>query len=183
MLRHGHEEATCKTAQYLCFTLRSEGFALEIAKVREVLDVTTLTKIPRMPDYLSGVINLRGSVVRVMDLGQKLGMDAIVRGKNTCIMIVEMESGGSLVEIGLLTDEVLMVLDFAEEEIEAVPRMGTRLDTQFIQGMGRIEGEKFLILLDIDRVLAESGEIVLVALPENAPSEGTAPAAGEEAYL
>ena len=78
---------TGHATQYLTFTLRDEGFAIEIAKVREVLDVTTMTKIPRMPEYLSGVINLRGNVVPVMDLGQKLGMGTIEHTKNTCVMM------------------------------------------------------------------------------------------------
>ncbi len=150
-----------QATQYLTFVLRDEGFAIEIGKVREVLDVTTLTRIPRMPDYLSGVINLRGSVVPVMDLGQKLGMGPISHTKNTCIMIVELEVEGAMVEMGVLTDSVQMVLDLQAEEIEAVPRMGTNLNTEFIKGMGRQGEDKFLIILDIDRVLASEGEAAL----------------------
>lgn len=150
-----------QATQYLTFVLRDEGFAIEIGKVREVLDVTTLTRIPRMPDYLSGVINLRGSVVPVMDLGQKLGMGVISHTKNTCIMIVELEVEGTMVEMGVLTDSVQMVLDLQAEDIEAVPRMGTNLNTEFIKGMGRHGEDKFLIILDIDRVLASEGEAAL----------------------
>ncbi|MFZ5774579.1 MAG: chemotaxis protein CheW [Thermodesulfobacteriota bacterium] len=155
------ESATQQTTQYLTFTLRDEGFAIEIGKVREVLDVTTLTKIPRMPDYLSGVINLRGSVVPVMDLGQKLGMGTISHTKNTCIMIVELEVENNMVEMGVLTDSVQMVLDLQDDAIEAVPRMGTNLNTEFIKGMGRHGDDKFLIILDIDKVLASEGEASL----------------------
>ena len=141
-------EATAQQgAQYLTFVLRGEGFAIEISRVREVLDVTTLTKIPRMPDYLCGVINLRGNVVPVMDLGQKLGMKVIEHTKNTCIMIVELEVEGSMVEMGVLTDSVQMVLDLQAEDIEAVPKMGTNLNTEFIKGMGRQGEDKFLIIL------------------------------------
>ena len=150
-----------QATQYLTFVLRDEGFAVEIHKVREVLDVTTLTKIPRMPEYLAGVINLRGSVVPVMDLGQKLGMGAISHTKNTCIMIVELEVEGAMVEMGVLTDSVQMVLDLQAEDIENVPRMGTNLNTEFIKGMGRQGEDKFLIILDIDRVLASEGEAAL----------------------
>ncbi|MEW6593545.1 MAG: chemotaxis protein CheW [Thermodesulfobacteriota bacterium] len=150
-----------QATQYLTFVLRDEGFAIEIGKVREVLDVTTLTRIPRMPEYLSGVINLRGSVVPVMDLGQKLGMGVISHTKNTCIMIVELEVEGAMVEMGVLTDSVQMVLDLQAEDIEAVPRMGTNLNTEFIKGMGRQGEDKFLIILDIDRVLASEGEAAL----------------------
>lgn len=150
------DDSTLQTTQYLTFTLRAENFAIEIGKVREVLDVSTLTKIPRMPDYLSGVINLRGSVVPVMDLGQKLGMDAIVHAKSTCIMILDLEVAGNLMEIGVLTDSVQMVLDLQTEEIEAVPRMGTDINTDFLKGIGR-HGEKFLLLLDIDKVMESEG--------------------------
>lgn len=155
------ESSEQQATQYLTFVLRDEGFAIEIGKVREVLDVTTLTRIPRMPEYLSGVINLRGSVVPVMDLGQKLGMGPVQQAKNTCIMIVELEVESTMVEMGVLTDSVQMVLDLQAEDIEAVPRMGTNLNTEFIKGMGRQAEDKFLIILDIDRVLASEGEATL----------------------
>jgi purine-binding chemotaxis protein CheW len=149
-----------QTNQYLSFTMRDENFAIEISKVREVLDVSTLTRIPRMPDYLSGVINLRGNVVPVMDLGLKLGMTAIAQGRNTCIMIVEVRVDGVDVEMGVLTDSVQMVLDLPPEAVEPVPRMGTDLNTDFIKGMGR-QDDKFLIILDIDAILATEGKAVL----------------------
>lgn len=156
-----NETVQSQATQYLTFMLREEGFAIEISKVREVLDVTTMTRIPRMPEYLSGVINLRGNVVPVMDLGQRLGMGTIEYTKNTCIMIVELEVDGNLVEMGVLTDSVQMVLDLNPEDIESVPKMGTNLNTEFIKGMGRQTEEKFLIILDIDKVLASEGEASL----------------------
>lgn len=179
------EEVVQDSAQYLTFTLRDEGFAIEIAKVREVLDVTTMTKIPRMPKYLSGVINLRGNVVPVMDLGLKLGMGTIKYTKNTCIMIVELEVEGNMVEMGVLTDSVQMVLDLQAEDIEAVPRMGTNLNTEFIKGMGRQSEDRFLIILDIDMVLASEGEAVLRdmdadVVPQSAGAEEDVAAAGAE---
>ncbi|MDG4474559.1 chemotaxis protein CheW [Thiovibrio frasassiensis] len=155
------ETVQSQATQYLTFMLREEGFAIEISKVREVLDVTTMTRIPRMPEYLSGVINLRGNVVPVMDLGLKLGMGSIEYCKNTCIMIVELEVDANLVEMGVLTDSVQMVLDLNPEDIESVPKMGTNLNTEFIKGMGRQSEEKFLIILDIDKVLASEGEAAL----------------------
>ena len=156
-----NETVQSQATQYLTFMLREEGFAIEISKVREVLDVTTMTRIPRMPEYLSGVINLRGNVVPVMDLGQRLGMGTIEYTKNTCIMIVELEVDTNLVEMGVLTDSVQMVLDLNPEDIESVPKMGTNLNTEFIKGMGRQTEEKFLIILDIDKVLASEGEATL----------------------
>lgn len=150
------------SSQYLSFTLRDEDFAVEIFKVREVLDVATLTRIPRMPSYLSGVINLRGNVVPVVDLGLKLGMDPVKKTINTCIMIMEIEVDAETAPVlmGVLTDAVQAVLELDPENIEAVPRMGTNLNTDFIKGMGRHE-DKFLILLDIDKVLASEGEATL----------------------
>ncbi len=150
------------SSQYLSFTLRNEDFAVEIFKVREVLDVATLTKIPRMPKYLCGVINLRGNVVPVVDLGLKLGMPPVEKTINTCIMIMEItvEDAAEAVLMGVLTDAVQAVLDLDSANIEDVPPMGTNLNTDFIKGMGRHD-EKFLILLDIDKVLASEGESAL----------------------
>lgn len=148
--------------QFLSFILRDEFFAVEIFKVREVLDVTTLTRIPRMPQYLAGVINLRGTVVPVMDLGLKLGMGEIVRGVATCIMIMEIRVPGEHNDVlmGVLTDAVQEVLELPAEDIEPVPKMGVNLNTDFIKGMGR-QGERFMILLDIDKILSTEGELLL----------------------
>lgn len=142
--------------QYLSFTLRHEHFAVEISRVREVLDVTTLTRIPRMPAYLAGVINLRGNVLPVVDLGLKLGMPPVEKTVHTCIMIVEIEikEDEEKVNIGVLTDMVLEVLDLNEEEIQPTPKMGCQLNTEFIRGMGH-QDDKFLILLDIDKILSD----------------------------
>ncbi len=163
-------EQTIDSRQYLSFILRNEHFAVVIDKVREVLDVTTLTRVPRMPDYICGVINLRGAVVPVIDLGFRLGMDPIDHTVNTCIMIVEISIEGeeSVVEMGVLTDAVQEVMDLSPADIEPTPAMGSGLNTEFILGMGR-QDEKFLILLDLDKVLAAEGEAVLRDIP--APSE------------
>lgn len=174
------ETSQQQATQYLTFTLREEGFAIEIAKVREVLDVTTMTKIPRMPDYLSGVINLRGNVVPVMDLGQKLGMGQIKYTKNTCIMIVELEVENAMVEMGVLTDSVQMVLDLHADDIESVPKMGTNLNTEFIKGMGRQSEDKFLIILDIDMVLSSEGEAALRDMDSGSLAQVAAEAAAVE---
>ena len=164
------------SSQFLSFTLRGEHFAVEINKVREVLDVSALTRIPRMPDYLSGVINLRGAVVPVVDLGLKLGMDLIKNDVNTCIIIVEVsvEEQSEAVMMGVLTDGVQAVLDLHSEEIESVPKMGTGIDTDFIKGMGR-DGDKFLILLDINRVLVAEGKAALQDLAGAEQVVATAP--------
>ena len=169
--------ASSTSSQYLSFILRDEHFAVAIDKVREVLDVTTLTRVPRMPDYIAGVINLRGSVVPVVDLGYRLGMAPVEKTVNTCIMIVEIEveDAEEPVAMGVLTDAVQEVLDLSAEDIEPTPAMGSGLNTDFIRGMGR-RGDKFLILLDIDKVLTSEGEAMLRDLPEAAAHLSAAPA-------
>jgi purine-binding chemotaxis protein CheW len=151
---HAQEMAvqTEETHQYLTFTLGEEDFALEIGKVREVLDFTTITKVPRMPDFLRGVINLRGNVVPVIDLKQKLGMGAIAQSVDTCIVIVEILIDDEKTQMGALADSVKEVTEIDPRDISPPPKLGIRVDNDFIRGMGRQE-EKFLIILDIDRVL------------------------------
>lgn len=153
------ERAEVTSSQYLTFIVRDEDFAVEIYKVREVVDFTKFTRVPRMPEYLSGVINLRGNVVPIIDLGLRLGMAPIEKTVNTCIMIMEIsvDGEGMPVHIGVLSDAVQEVVDLTPDKIEAVPKMGTKLNTDFIKGMGR-QGEKFIILLDIDRLLSSENE-------------------------
>jgi len=148
-----NDKATTETAQYLTFGLGEEEFALEITKVREVMDYTAITKVPRMPEFLSGVINLRGNVVPVIDLRLKLGMSATKKTADTCIVIMEIEVDGELIDMGALADSVQEVIDLDPAQIEPPPRLGTKLNTEFIQGMGKRD-DKFLIILNIDKVLA-----------------------------
>jgi len=140
--------------QYLTFTLGEENFALEISKVREVLDYTTITRVPRMPDFLRGVINLRGNVVPVIDLRLKLGMNATEKNLDTCIVIAEIMIDGELTQVGALADSVKEVISLEAARISPPPRLGTKLKSKFIRGMGKLD-EGFLIILDIDKVLSE----------------------------
>ncbi|WP_235264125.1 chemotaxis protein CheW [Geoalkalibacter ferrihydriticus] len=149
------EDGFNETNQYLTFKLDGEIFALGIAKVREVLDYTAITKVPKSPDFMRGVINVRGGVVPVIDLRVKFGMAPTPQTVNTCIIIVEIAMEGETTVLGVLADQVEEVLDLDPAQIEPAPRIGTRLRTEFIQGMGKRE-EQFIILLDIDRVF--SGE-------------------------
>jgi purine-binding chemotaxis protein CheW len=139
--------------QYLTFLLGDEVFSLEISKVREVLDYTIITRVPRMPEYLQGVINLRGGVVPVVDLRLKFGMPAADVTVSTCIIIVEATVSDEQVVLGLLADSVQEVLELDQESIKPAPRIGTKLDTAFIKGMGR-QNDRFIIILDIDRVFS-----------------------------
>ncbi len=144
---------TISTTQYLTFKLDDEVFALDITKVREVLDFTTITKVPRTPEFMRGVINLRGSVVPVVDLRLKFGMSKTEKTVNTCIIIVEVMVDGDTVVLGALADSVQEVIELGSENIEPAPKIGTRLRTEFIKGMGR-QDDRFSIILDIDKVFS-----------------------------
>jgi purine-binding chemotaxis protein CheW len=141
------------TRQYLTFKLGGEVFAIDVSKVREVLDFTSITKIPRTPDFMSGVINLRGNVVPVVDLRLCFEMSRTEKTVNTCIVVMEMSLEGESTVIGALADSVEEVIDLEPEQIQPAPRMGTQIRTDFIKGMGRREAE-FIMILDIDRVFS-----------------------------
>ena len=149
-----------QTSLYLTFRLGDEVFALEISQVREVLDYPQITRVPRMPEFMRGVINLRGSVVPVVDLRLKFGMSATERTVNTCIIIAELEVEGERTLLGALADSVQEVVDLEAGQIEPPPRLGASVDARFIRGMGKRE-EGFVIILDVDRVFS-TGELALV---------------------
>jgi purine-binding chemotaxis protein CheW len=161
------------TAQYLTFKLGDELFALDIGMVREVLDFTVITKVPQTPHYMRGVINLRGSVVPVVDLRLKFGMTIAEKTVNTCVIIVEVELGGEKTVMGAMADAVQEVLDLDPDQIEPPPRIGTKLDTSFIRGMAK-HADQFIIILDIDKVFQEN-ELELV-LDGTVPTKGAADA-------
>jgi purine-binding chemotaxis protein CheW len=142
-----------ETTQYLTYKLGEEVFALDISKVREVLDFTTVTKVPRTPEFMRGVINLRGSVVPVVDLRLKFGMTKTEKTVNTCVIIVEVTVDRETTVLGALADSVQEVMDLGPGNIEPAPRIGTKLDTDFIKGMGKHD-ERFIIILDIDKVFS-----------------------------
>lgn len=146
-------EAITETKQYLTFKLDSEIFALDVATVREVLDFTTVTKIPRTPEFMRGVINLRGSVVPVVDLRLAFGMSATEKTVNTCIIVVELRLDGETTVMGALADSVEEVIDLEPEHIQPAPQIGTSVRTDFIRGMGKRDSQ-FLMILDIDRVFS-----------------------------
>ena len=142
-----------ETTQYLTFELDKETFALDVAKVREILDSPTVTKVPQTPEYMRGVINLRGSVVPVIDLRLKFNMAETEQTVNTCIIVVEIELEGELIILGALADSVQEVIDLEPDQIEPAPRIGTKLNTDFIKGMGK-HNEQFIMILDIDKVFS-----------------------------
>ena len=151
---------TSTTTQYLTFRLGEEVFALDIIKVREVIDFTTATKVPRTPAFMRGVINLRGTVVPVADLRLKFGMSATASTVNTCVIITETTVDGETTVLGALADSVQEVLDLGADTILPPPRIGTKLRTEFIKGMGR-QNDRFVMILDIDAVFS-ADELALV---------------------
>lgn len=143
------------TEQFLTFKLGEEVFAVEVGKVREILDVVTITKVPQTPDYMRGVINLRGGVVPVIDLRMRFDMPRSEDTVNTCIIVVEVQLGGESIILGIVADSVQEVFDLENAQIEPVPRIGTKLNTEFLRGMGK-HNDSFLIILDIDRLFTTS---------------------------
>jgi len=149
-----------EATQYLTFKLEEEIFALDVAKVREILDFTDITKVPQTPDFMRGVINLRGSVVPVVDMRLKFGMSKSEKTVNTCIVVAEVTTEGETTVLGALADSVQEVIELEPAQIEPAPRIGTKLRTDFIRGMGKHDG-RFVMILDIDKVFS-SDEITLV---------------------
>ncbi|MFZ4860027.1 MAG: chemotaxis protein CheW [Desulfuromonadaceae bacterium] len=142
-----------QTTQYLTFTLADEVFAVDVARVREILEMPSITKVPQVPDFMLGVINLRGCVVPVIDLRQKFGMQETAQTVNTCIIVVEVAMDGENIVLGSLADSVQEVIEMEPAQIEAAPHIGTNLKTDFIKGMGKHDG-RFVMILDIDKVFS-----------------------------
>lgn len=142
-----------ETRQYLTFKLAQEVFAVDVEKVREILELTTITKVPKTPEYMRGVINLRGSVVPVMDLRLKFGMPASERTVDTCIVVVEVLHENDVMVIGALADSVQEVFELEPEQIEPPPQLGINMNADLISGMGKKEGG-FIMILNIDKTFA-----------------------------
>lgn len=147
------EDALKDINQFLTFTLGKEIFALDIGTVREVLELTSITKIPRTPEFMRGVINLRGHAVPVVDMRLKLGMSKSEDTVDTCIIIVEIEFDGEFTVMGALVDSVREVFEMMPESIEAAPKMGAAINAEYIKGMGR-QNEQFIIIIDINKIFS-----------------------------
>ena len=142
-----------KKEQYLAFVLGGEPFAMAIRAVKEVIQYGSLTAVPLMPDFIRGVINLRGAVVPVVDLAVRFGRAPTVVARRTCIVILEVEHGGVLVDLGVTVDHVSEVLEIGASEIEPAPSFGSTLRPEFLAGVGKVGG-RFVLLLDVDHVLS-----------------------------
>ncbi len=135
-----------QTGQFLTFSVDKESFAVEVEHVREVLEKTTITRVPKTPDYMRGVINIRGNVVPIIDLRLKLGLPVIEDTVDTCIIVTEIELEDGVMVLGLLVDSVDEVVEIKPEDIEPAPYMGHHIDTTYMKGIGKRD-ERFIIIL------------------------------------
>jgi purine-binding chemotaxis protein CheW len=143
------------TNQYLTFRLNGEVYAIDVGNAREIVGVPRLTRMPGTPSWIRGVMNLRGSVVPVVDLKHKFDMGQTEVTKDACILVVEFQVDGQPYVIGLLVDAVVEVFELNPDAIEEPPRFGTRYSPRYIKGMGR-RGDVVFVVLDADKVLSES---------------------------
>jgi len=146
--------------KYLTFQLGEEVYGLRILKVQEIMGLMAVTRVPRTPKFVRGVVNLRGKVIPVIDLRLKFGMERFENTERTCIIVVQVVRDSVQVTMGLIVDEVSEVLNIMAGEIEPPPSFGASVDTAFILGMGKV-GNKVIMLLDVDRVLSGS-EVALI---------------------
>ncbi|MEW6704450.1 MAG: chemotaxis protein CheW [Pseudomonadota bacterium] len=160
--------------QYLTFVLAGEMLAMPIAPIKEIIEYGQVTRVPMMPEFIRGVINLRGAVVPVVDLASRFGGQPGQVGRRTCIVIVELRVEGEPLVLGVVVDAVNAVLEIGPESIEPPPAFGTRIRTDFIHGMGKVGG-KFVVILDVERVL--SVEELSVVGHAQASAEGAGRAA------
>lgn len=143
-----------REGKYLTLALGREEYGIGIQKIKEIIGLMPVTAVPQTPDYVKGVVNLRGKVIPVIDLRIRFGMESIDYTERTCIIVVEISGKGEMAPIGIIVDSVSEVLNVKEEDIEDPPSFGNESNTRYILGMGKME-DGVKILLDIDRVLSE----------------------------
>ncbi len=172
--------------QYLTFLLAGEEYAIGILKVKEIIEYDTVTTVPKTPHWVQGVINLRGAVVPVVDLGLKFGLEERPVTKTTCIVIIEGQVEGQSTLMGVMADAVSQVMDIAAGDVQEVPTFGTRIKVDYLQGMAQL-GKKFVLLLDIDKVLSAdevqdltAAATTLSEAEDNAASPEAAPNSDED---
>ncbi len=141
-----------REGKYLTFVLNEEEYGIGILKIKEIIGMMPITTVPQTPEFVKGVINLRGKVIPIVDLRARFGMDTIDYTERTCIIVVEIEGPAGMMMIGIVVDAVSEVLNIKGDDIEDTPTFGTKLNTDYILGMAKMEGG-VKILLDIDRVL------------------------------
>lgn len=155
-----NKDLTTKMNSYLSFMLGEEEFATHVNKVLNILEMTKITEVPKAPEYMKGVINLRGTVLPVVDTRIKFGMSPTVYTPNTCIVVMEIEMEGEIIQVGALVDSVHAVLEIDDNQIQPPPSIGSKYKSEFIYGMAKVD-EKFIMLLDMEKVFS-TDEIVQV---------------------
>ena len=157
------QEATVQQ-QYLTFFLSDEEYAVNIQKVKEIIEYSSVTKVPKVPRWIRGVINLRGNVVPVVDLAVRFGLDERPITKTTCIVIVEVQQDTETTVMGVIADAVNQVIERNAQDIEEPPAFGTRVRLEYLAGMGKL-GKKFALILNIDHVLSAADLLTVAGLP------------------
>jgi purine-binding chemotaxis protein CheW len=138
--------------QYLTFFIRGEEYAVRILRVKEIIEYESVTRVPTTPVHVRGVINLRGTVLPVIDLAAKFGHGDSEATRTTCVIVAETKLDGGVLVVGLLADSVSSVIDIAASAIEPPPSFGTNIRVDFLTGMGKLEG-RLVLILDLDRIL------------------------------
>lgn len=151
--------------QYLTFFIAGEEYAIGILRVTEIIECGAMTKVPSTPQWIRGVLNLRGAVVPVVDLAVKFGLDTTELTARTCVVVMEMQFGDERVAMGVMADAVNQVVELSDADIQPAPPFGPKVRVDYLLGMGR-SGEKFVLLLDIDRVLAASEILAALEAPQ-----------------
>ena len=164
-------DGTDDVNQYLTFSVSGENLAMSIEAVKEIIETPQVTRVPMTPEYIRGVINLRGNVVPVIDLGARLGRGPLTLTKRSCIVLVEVQAGGDGHVLGMLVDEVRNILDIPRRDVKPAPEFGSEIRTDFIAAMGRID-DVFVIILSIDHVLSMQELAALRRLSEEASIHG-----------
>ena len=149
-----------KEGKYLTFTLAEEEYGIGILKIKEIIGMLPITSVPQTPEFVKGVINFRGKVIPVMDLRLRFGMPSIDYSERTCIIVVEIDGQAGTILVGIVVDAVSEVLNIKGDDIEKTPTFGTKLNTDYILGMAKMDGG-VKILLDIDQVLSNDELSVL----------------------
>lgn len=160
------DEMTHLAGKYLTFKLGAEEFGLEILKVQEIIKMMDITRVPRTPDFVRGVINLRGKVIPVVDLRRRFDMEPKATTDKTCVIVVQIRRENLTVTMGIIVDEVSEVLDVTREQIEPAPEFGGVVNTDFILGIGKV-GKRVVMLLDVDKVLSSQELDVVEKVKQN----------------
>ncbi len=152
--------------KYLTFAISKERYGIEILKVQEIIKVTQITAVPRCPDFLKGVINLRGKIIPVMDLRSKFNIAPIPYDEKTCIIVINVDKGDQRISLGIIVDTVLEVIGFTTAELEFAPQYGSHLNSNFIVGMGKRDNQ-LNILIDIEKVISTQESEKLAQMSES----------------